>query len=336
MDMKTKWYSFTDSGIFEKQIMQECMSDKPDRIVLLGEMEMFIPEMSKKLVDFCKDQNIKLVIVHGCAKNPYHEDLYRQFGMDQTNVYYYPEHWITLTEDFLVRRIDYLKYQQQEYKHPYICLNNRAHYHRCVLIDELAKNNLIERGVVSWHNFLDENPNFEFKHFDKRILRLDDGFHKTLDSFLLPDQYHNSFIDLIGEATHLVPIMSEKSVIPLLLQKPFLVFSCKDWYKTYTNLGFELYTELFDYSFDSVDDVFVRASMVVQNLVNVMDRDYTNLYDKIRPKLEHNLNRVLQIKKTRAYIPDIIIEYVEHMKSSGLKKQGNNYRLWNIVDNATE
>ncbi|NBP58731.1 hypothetical protein EBU71_19750 [bacterium] len=329
--METRWYSYSYvGGINQDKIIDEARSNPVDRIVLLGELEweMFID----RLVPFCKENNINLVIIHGCGRSEYHEKIYKDLGYDINKVIFFDKHWPLYTEKLMSWRIKYQDYKHENFNHAFITLNNRAHLHRCVLIDELAKESLLENGVVTWHNFLNNAANFNFKHFDGKIRTLSDNFQTELDSFAIPDIYKNCFLDVIAEATHLCPIMSEKTIKPILFKKPFLTFSCKNYYKHVQDLGFVLYDEIFDYSFDDVDDLEVRAKLFVENVKRVINIDHATTYNLLLPKLEYNMQNVIKIKHECNSIPYVIKEYVSMLENNGVKKEGMYYRLWDMVD----
>lgn len=331
--METRWYSY-DFGMDQDKIIAEHKIDPADRIVLLGEMEWELHV--DKLIPFCKEKNIDLVLVHGCGRSEYHEQIYKELGYDIDKVVFFDRHWPLYTEEMLSRRLDYTKYEHNKFTYPFICMNNRAHLHRCVLIDELARQDLINKGLISWHNFLDNASSYKFKHFDEKIRRLNDGFETMLDSLFLPKSYENCFLDVIGEATHLCPIMSEKTLKPILLKKPFLTLSCKHYYRHVQDLGFVLYDEVFDYSFDDVDDITLRAKLFVDNIQKIIGMDYDKLYKQLLPKLIYNMENVLRLKQDINSIPEIIKEYVSYLKNNGRNKQGKDYRLWHMLDNAME
>lgn len=329
--MKTRWYSTTIS-IDPDQIMQDYIEDPVDRIVLLAEWEWSLD--LTKLAPFCKENNIELVPVTGNSRDAYYEKFLEKVDFDINKVVFFDKHWLLLTEELLSRRMDYRNYKHESFRYPFICMNNRAHYHRCFLIDELSKNNLIEKGVVTWHNFLGLPHDFSFKHYDGSIRTLTDDFKTKLDSFLVPDIYKNCFLDVIGEATHEGTIISEKPTKSLLLKKPFLVLGSRHWYKHFQSHGFKLYDEVFDYSFDECDDLELRTELFVKNIIKIIDKDHQKLYDLLKPKLEYNLNLIEEFKRSSSSIPDIIVEHVKYLKDNGFKKQGKDYRLWDMVDNA--
>ena len=45
---------------------------------------------------------------------------------------------------------DYLILNNEQYMYPFVSMNSKPHAHRCLMMDILAKYNLIERGAISW------------------------------------------------------------------------------------------------------------------------------------------------------------------------------------------
>jgi hypothetical protein len=124
-------------------------------------------------------------------------------------------------------------------------------------------------------------------------------------------------LHVIGEATTDVPFITEKTVIPILYKKPFITIANKNFSLYLRNLGFELFDEIIDYSYDSIENLEDRADAMIKNILPLLKEDYNKLYQKLLPKLEHNYNRAWQIIKDINYIPDIIQERYESVKAIG-------------------
>jgi hypothetical protein len=307
---KTLWYSCID-GLNLNSIKQDIIDIKPERVVLLNETEWQVQGLDKNFVDLCKNNNVVLNIVYGTYCSDYHIQLFKNIGLDINNVTFWGTQFFNLI-GWIFSNV-YQGYENYptptHYNYPFLNMNCRSHVHRCALIDELAGRNLIEKGRVSWHDHLEENQDFVFKHFNrKNKLRLGDDFETKLDSQLIPSCYFNTFMVLVTEATLNSHFFTEKTVMPLLFKRPFLVIAGKNHNSEFFKLGFEPYNEIFDYSYDSIDDLSLRVSKAVDNVENIIGCDYTSLYDKIKEKIEHNFNLAQKISKDIDFIPDIIKE----------------------------
>jgi hypothetical protein len=130
-----------------------------------------------------------------------------------------------------------------------------------------------------------------------------DGFEDDTNAFhdFLPVQeWLESEIDLVCE-THQIRQwhFSEKTCKPLGFCKPFLVIGCAGWYKIFEKLGFKLYDELFDYSFDEIESFKDRHQAIMAQIIDIlnMDRDMFNkkILD-IQDKIHYNKRHLLECR----------------------------------------
>ncbi len=301
--MATKYYSPVVATADE--IMNDIRATLPDQVVLFAETEWEVPVTPEVVLEL-KKLNIVLKIVHGSFCCDYYTTKYDSLGIDMANVEFWGTHWFNWSYHCLVT--NNYELLDTKFEHPFICLNNRSHIHRCVMLDTLAKENLIDKGVVTFHDYLNENSNYKFKFFDRKILTLDDEFGKRLDSFLITKEFHNSFLHVVTESRHDIPFITEKTVKVLLFKKPFLVLGSPGFSKILTELGFKLYDELFDYSFDSVDDLEERTELLVRNIKPLLSANLDELYLTIQDKVEYNYHRAIEIIKDITFLPSLVLE----------------------------
>lgn len=215
---------------------------------------------------------------------------------------------------------------KEDFIYDFCSLSNKPHPHRCLLMDILAKHDLINKGAVSWRpNFPDYDPAYNFEYFDNQTRLLSDSTDPTtFPNFNeVAPEVENSFIQLISESTYRSVFITEKTALRMVNYKPFIVAGAHGFYKVMDKLGFVRYDELFDYSFDDVVDEVQRTEMVVENVLR-----FSNLtYDKklqaiqsIRPKLIHNFNRTIRyafdMDKWHPLVIDPINDYLNTGKSS--------------------
>jgi hypothetical protein len=177
-------------------------------------------------------------------------------------------------------------------QHLFISMNNVAHYHRCVFIDLMAKHDLIDLGMISWRDVLREYDNsrdtlpnnilesiqanvYSFKYWTPIRMILDqplDGTSTVPNQYKIPEQYHNSFMQIVTESTTDRFFITEKTATPLFYNKLFLVVGSRYFHRNLKSLGFELYDELFDYMFDDEESIELRVEGVAQNLNKFRDK----------------------------------------------------------------
>jgi hypothetical protein len=178
---------------------------------------------------------------------------------------------------------------------PYVCLNNVVKKHRCALMDMLAKHDLIKQGAVTWRGVVNGGVecDYPFKHWTPEQLLLDQGLDVRFNQETMPNEFNHSFMQLVTESDDTDVFFSEKTATPMLLNKPFLVATCAGFHKELKKQGFELYDELFDYSFDDEPDMHIRYDKLVENIKPYIGLNQTQLkeqYNKVADKITHNRN----------------------------------------------
>lgn len=295
----TEYYSVVHHNVNSNGLLDILNNTTAKTVVILSELEWELPGLTNYVLEQYHHKNVNIKVVLGSFDT-------------KTNyeTVYWPTFWIYWARQNL-KYATVLKFNPQELQYPFITLNNRSHYHRCVFIDEMAKENLIDKGIVTWVKHLNENSNYPYKYFDNRQLLLDDDFKNKLDSFLIPIEYNQSLFHIVTEATHLSTFITEKTVIPTLLKKPYLVLGNKGFNKKLVELGFKLYDEVFDYSFDDIENIHERTELFVKNVHRTLNLNLPDTYRLLESKIEYNYNRVTEIIKDKNNIPDIIKQCVK-------------------------
>jgi len=300
----------TIKPVTAEMIIEKAKEHDTNQVFILNELEWeFEIPGGKEAIDTVKESGIDLKILTGGACREYFTKFYSELGLKvNKDVIFWPTIWLNWSELELSHTdIKHRRYFPPAPKHHFICLNNRPHEHRCVTIDALARHNLIDKGVVTWHNFLSNcsEHDYEFKHFNSNtILKLDDDFENTRDSFSFPKEFHESFFHLVTESTTKVYDLSEKTAIPLLLKKPFAIIGAVGYHKFLQDLGFELYTEIIDYSFDSEPDLYKRVDMLVEQMHSIAKLELETSYSIIKDKALRNYHRAIDIIHDNEFIPD--------------------------------
>ncbi len=117
---------------------------------------------------------------------------------------------------------------------------------------------------------------------------------------IVPEEYFKSALSFFCETqTLLTSHLTEKTVKNLYYKKPFLGFACKGYYKFLVDNGFELYDELFDYSFDNMNYVD-RLNFFIGECKKVLSYDLDDINKIVKlmeNKIEHNYNNCITISR---------------------------------------
>jgi len=85
--------------------------------------------------------------------------------------------------------------------------------------------------------------------------------------------------------------LSEKTVYPILAMRPFVIFGAPGLMRTLRTLGFQTFSDLWDESFDLIEDPKERFSQFLKTVEYIASQDLETLKDwgrRITPALEHN------------------------------------------------
>lgn len=192
----------------------------------------------------------------------------------------------------------------------YVNYTNNPKPHRCKLIDELCQENLFYDGINSWNKIVN-NPikHYDFICFDEKIIKVDnftnDGITET-----------GALINLVTESSTDYYVFSEKVWKPVLIEQPFIILGAQYQNQLLKKLGFVLYDEIFDYSFDNDPLLENRLKGIIENLKSIKNQNYNDIYEKIKPKLIENKQKAMMIISN---IPDIPSHFVEIYHRYNLK-----------------
>jgi len=326
--------SIWDSGLFDKLDEIKRNPSGVTKIILNSALEYQYDllwgcrDNLENLISYTRDSNMELHIVTSGHPN------FVLIGTTQeqykhVKVHHWPTFWLTLTFTRLIVSpnvqmnssigldIEDINTGLNMFKYPYITMNKAPKVHRAIMMDMLAKYDLIDKGVVIWR---EPAPNYQYRYWKEQILLVDqkDGF---TNQETLPLEYALSFAQIVTESDELNFIMSEKTGMPLYFNKPFLVMGCKNYHKTMQSMGFQLYDELFDYSFDELDDVSERCDMIAQNINRYVDKspdELKDLYAKVFPKCVHNKKTALRLATNSSLIPYIWQELIDHQLENNI------------------
>ena len=181
----------------------------------------------------------------------------------------------------------------------YTCYNRNGSYARKKMIDTLARENLLEHGIVTCH-FVDPhgwNHHDGTSLFDPLEPEFEFRARPEFGPAALPKSFFKGFFDIVTESRQEPNelMITEKTLKSIINYKPFLVLSCKGYHKEYLSkrFGYQLYDEMFDYSFDSCDSVDDRIEGIVENVKRLRDlltsdESKLNMLASISRKLRFN------------------------------------------------
>lgn len=307
-------FYYIQDGLNFDSICNYILQNPNEPTYIISDTEWYIAELHTKLLqNIPKNHNVTLLL------SSYESDYYKK-EFPNINIIHWPTFWFNWAEMCLKYAIDYTSVTYDNFVNPFICLNNKSNILRCAIIDNLAKYNFLDKGIVTWNKFRECKEGYKLKYYDDSFRSVDDDFFNKQDSFIICKQYFNSLFHVVGESTNHVPFITEKTVNPILLKKPFVVLGCKGFNTKLKSLGFEFYDEVIDYSFDEIEDVELRGSILVKSLENLIsEKNLYGLYQKLYPKIEHNYNLAMSIRQDIKFIPNFVQERIAYLQQQNVK-----------------
>jgi hypothetical protein len=324
------------------KILQTVKQQTLKRLIILGQYEhnYWNNTVFLELIDVCNTKNIIVDIVTGCK-----ESYLPMPKKDQYNLYFFPTSFFTKTVYNMERVYSETEYKSLSntfiqdittlnYKHHFISMNRRAHNHRQEMIDLLSMYDLLDTNAISWHNHV-PYP-YDYKFWTPKILELDRSFiTEGNNQHKVPKEYYESFAQLVVESTSTEAMfITEKTVVPLLYGKPFIVASCKGFHRYLQELGFQMYDEIFNYDFDQEENQTLRFSMIADNFRKLCNIPYEKLVPlsyKVKDKVEYNKNLAWNLATDYKLFPKPIIDVINLYEKTGIVLDTFTINDYNII-----
>jgi hypothetical protein len=308
-------------------------------IRLLGAEEyVFMPfyhdsETFRIFKGFCNYHNITLEIITGC--NLSYKLNYRYPIIDHRDSFISWETFFAFqtVENALSHSRLPLGHSKDINKH-FVSLNGRAHPHRCLFLDHMFNANLFQHGYISFRNSDNWDYGYEFKYWKPEILKFDDLHENRPDGYvdymLPPLEFKDALFSVICESTVDVQFITEKTYIPIWNRRPFLVYGHPRANEYIKSLGFKLFDNIIDYSFDSIEDDETRCIEFMKQVKQICNRDISMLRKKVEQTVHYNWLWLLKIvgdQETRRKILKKLDPNTNHVQVDVYRK------MLNITDN---
>ena len=163
----------------------------------------------------------------------------------------------------------------------YICYNRLQKSHREQVVNWIRENDYLEDGYVSYPpdltlDYTDFNDNW--------------AYHK-----ICTDHYDTSFFSIVNESqygTYSHCYLTEKTLKAIFNFHPVIIVGAKHSLKYLKERGFDTFGDIFDESYDEIEDGNERLDRILNTVGNFLENNTkTQLVDlrkKILPRLIHN------------------------------------------------
>jgi len=217
----------------------------------------------------------------------------------------------------------------------FIFQNNRVRNERTAIMNKIFEHNIENEFHLSWliqDGIIDIDDDIFKLHFDPTVKMILDAENLTRDLIAQDDispYYNTALIDIFSESIpktntslHIndfvlsqlsihVLFPTEKTWKPICAGKPFLGFGTVHYYKWLKSEGWETYDNIFDYSFDEIEDDRERLdTWFKDNILRLSKMSIEQIQSLIKldaDKIERNKNKALCYKLE---IPDRLSHFI--------------------------
>jgi len=203
----------------------------------------------------------------------------------------------------------------------FVSYNRKGHLSRLLFLSKLIKENLLEKGNVSFLNEDLELPPehemwelFQCKHYSitkydyNNLMKHTPMYLEEMEEteFEVPvSDYHgqvlnykncvNTFLWVVTETNveHNVIYFSEKTFKPIVANMPFLMISSPYTLKYLKKLGYKTFDKWWDESYDNELDLDTRLNMIIQILKDLSEKtekELLEMLEEMQSIIVHNSN----------------------------------------------
>lgn len=286
-------------------------------------------ELAKKVSDKVKESGHKIYIVLGIDNSNNHAETYfknnRITSVLEAELIFWPMFWAYKCSSICTFGHSPNKHPKDitpEYypKKHFTSYNFQPRVHRCLLQDHLAKEGLLESNDYTWYNtdyFLDGT--YEWKYWTPQVHTVDENFKQNINSYEIHSSYFETALQVVSETNPWVIFYTEKTMLPIIFNKPLLIFGAPHINRRLESFGFKLYN--FDYTFDSILDLNKRVEVFAKTVKELCKKTPEEIYQENKEIAFYNKQRLLEILTSPELIPDEIYKW------DSLYRDNNNWNM---------
>lgn len=296
-------------------VIDEIKRHSPEEILFWCGME-YHPNGQIELPDYVKLNSVcsELGSIFYFIFSTNDEEFYKndlKFNLSNIKLLFFPTHLLHLTYTTFVANNKQIEIIKPGFDTIFLNFNGKPHYHRCLTVDKLFEHDLVKYGKVSWNNLRYKmndgsyaSHDYKFKFWEEKIMKVDNYSNFEITSDIMET---STFMALVSESNDDLFFVTEKTFRSLLIGQIFYCIGSKGQNLKLKEFGFELYDEIFDYSFDLENTIEQRVEGVVTNLKKLINADLYSLYNKVLPKIEYNQKLCFDYLKNDPFIPEKMV-----------------------------
>jgi hypothetical protein len=199
------------------------------------------------------------------------------------------------------------------------CLLGARREHRDFAMLSMQQSNLLDRSIVTYRDlfvghWIDQTPKRVADMFgDTKLLypyvssnlnpawEVKENMDNSVSGLVPWEIYNHTWFSVICETLgkDRVFLSAEKTAKCFQARRLFVVFAIQGFLQQYREWGFETFGDVIDESYDSELDDIVRWSKAFRQVQWLCEQNLSALLEKLKPKLDHNHNRLYEFEKEK-------------------------------------
>jgi len=271
---------------------QQCpiIYDPPTDIFIVDKRYESICKSERHYIDvFCKDNGIDNLLIFN-----------NNVAMKNTENYYSFPYLLIDAKNQMKTWPEYGKVDLKSKKEKiYNCLNHAPKNHRTFLFDNLKSKNLLNYGFVS---YIDKGIVLPQTIDPMRMIVPGSLPYNCFSYYIVEESYFN----VVTETHHEYDnpdyngLHITEKTYKALISQPFIIVGQYGHLKKLREWGFQTYPELFDESYDLIENPNSRLNLIIgeiERLCNMDKNELEKIYKSVLWKVEHNRKRMLNFEK---------------------------------------
>jgi hypothetical protein len=258
-----------------------------DKVIISICDESITEDIANQYEKFCDDNDIKVdstLVLHS------NMSLKRKYSYSFDFFFIECKRLLNIESDYGIVNYD------TEKTMIYNCLSHSANKHRTFIFDGLRERTLLKYGFISYV----ERGVYLPTNIEERKTESSEWRWTTLVPSIVSKSYFNVVTETHNEIEkHFDDLFITEKTCKALITQPFIIVGNYGTLKYVRERGFETYPELFDESYDLIDNPQLRLNFILNEVEKVCNMDKNELeeiYKSVLWKVEHNRKVMLDFK----------------------------------------
>jgi len=171
-------------------------------------------------------------------------------------------------------------------KYAYILLSKKSYFNQMIFTFGIRKTQFDFLNSL----VLSDQDLEEFNKLPQTVTYNQTDHAANLDIDISHPAFQDTYVNLVNETSisNELAIVSEKTFKPIRAHQLFVIIATVGAVKFLRDIGFDVFDDIIDHSYDMIQNEKLRIEMAIQQLDRLSELDLTKLFIQLQPRLEKN------------------------------------------------